>query len=106
MNLLETQINELDSAMTFAWEYYLDLHKELDKYRGRVIEDIETIKIVDELLGKIQLHFKEELYPIFKFVLTRNDLSRNACSGYEKFILSLKQAGLSDEANQVINGEA
>lgn len=99
MDEVEKLVKELQQRHDFAWETYLDLHKEMDSFRGRMLDGAELVK-VNEILAMIQEHFAHQLYPTFNFVLWRYDQAKNACQQYEEFILSLKQQGAKEEKHE------
>lgn len=90
MELIEKLTNELDVEINRVWGEYIDLHKELDSYRGTPIG--ENLDRVNNLLKEIQDKFGM-LYPAYHFIATRHQYVNNAVNGYNDFIETLKKGG-------------
>jgi len=95
MVLIEKLVNELDVEMTRLWGEYMDLHEELNKHRGKPIDDT-NLDEVNRLLKGIQEKFAL-LYPAYHFIATRHQHVSNATTGYNEFIETLKKSGAHQE---------
>jgi len=83
---------KLDKELTKKWAEYIDLHNELNKHRGKVIEETDMPE-VSKLLKEIQIQF-EDLYHAFHFINYRYQMAVNATVGYEDFIKTLVKANV------------
>ena len=95
MELIQKLTNELDVEIGRVWEEYLLLHSELDKHRGKQIEDT-NVGEVNRILKDIQEKFSA-LYPAYNFIATRYQYATNAVNSYNDFIETLKKAGAKTE---------
>ena len=99
MELIDKLAKELDAEVNRVWSEYLDLHTELDKHRGKPIDDTNLVR-VNELLKEIQAKFAV-LYPAYHFIITRHEYASNAINYFNEFIETLKKAGAhQDEATE------
>lgn len=90
---LPVKYQEFQLAFSEAWTQYCDLHRELDKYRGRDIG--EDLVEVNRLLHAIQNKF-HEIYPSLDWALQRQAFAIKACKDYESFIDALKLTGADE----------
>ena len=86
---LNTLTERLDKKLTEVWATYIDLHTELDKHRGKTLEDTD-VQEVNRLLKEIQLTFAQLYHPI-NFIITRTQFAANAINGYNEFIEQIKK---------------
>lgn len=91
LNIALTNFND---AFTAEYKKYLDIHKELDAYRGKELTE-ETAKIVNDILKRIQEQYIL-LYGALHFIKERSVLAANAMHEYQLFIDTLKLAGASE----------
>jgi len=83
---------------TFAknWTEYIELHKELDKYRGKEIgSDVDA---VNKILHALQDKFFD-IYPCLQFIAENHTLAVTAVNDYAKFIDDIKAAGGSQSSS-------
>ena len=98
MELIEKLVNELDTEINHVWAEYVDAHAELDKHRGKPIDDTNLPEI-NRILGKIQEKFAL-LHPAYHFIATRHQYVSNAVTYYNEFIETIKKSGAQqDESN-------
>ena len=95
MELIQKLTNELDTEMNRVYNEYSDLHKELDKHRGKPLSDT-NLDEVNRLLKEIQDKFAC-LYPAYHFIATRHQYVSNAVNAYNDFIEVIKKAGARQE---------
>ena len=95
MELIEKLTNELDAEINRVWSEYVDLHAELDKHRGKPINDT-NLDEVNRLLKEIQERFAL-LWPAYNFVATRHQYVSNAVTYYNEFIETIKKSGAKQE---------
>ena len=88
-------VDKLDKQLTEDWGIYIDLHNELNKHRGKPIEDTDLPE-VNRLLNEIQERFID-LNHAFHFVNYRHQMAINAIHGYTDFIDTIKKAGAEAE---------
>jgi len=97
MDLIQKLTNELDIEMNRVYDEYVSLHKELDKYRGKPMDnDLEEI---NKLIGEIQNKFAS-LYPAYHFIAARHQYVNNAVNSYNEFIEILKKAGAREDESK------
>lgn len=85
----------LEAEVQRAHEEYVKLHEELDKHRGKVIEETD-LPAVNSLLKEIQ-HKMAELHPALNFVAIRHQYAINITNHYNEFIETLKKGGAIEE---------
>lgn len=90
MEIIEKLTNELDVEITRVWGEYVDLYNDLDKYRGKPIED--NFEAVNIIITALQEKFAI-LHPAYHFIAIRHDHVANATNSYNDFIELLKKAG-------------
>ena len=88
---IESIIQKLDALLTQEHDEYVQLHEELNKHRGKQLEDTDLPE-VNRLLKEIQEKFAG-IYPALNFVGRRYEFSTNAVNSYNDFIEVLKKAG-------------
>lgn len=88
---LQKLANEFDGEMNRVYTEYTELHRELDKHRGKPLSDT-NLPEVNRLLKDIQDKFVE-VYPAFYFITTRYQQASNAINSYNEFIETIKKAG-------------
>lgn len=99
--LIEKLTNELDVEINRIWNEYIELHAELDKHRGKKIDDT-NLDEVNRLLKEIQEKFTC-LYPAYHFIATRHQYVSNAVTSYNEFIETIKKSGaVQDEPEKII----
>jgi hypothetical protein len=81
--------------MNRVWSEYIDLHAELDKHRGKPINDT-NLDEVNRLLKEIQEKFAL-LYPAYHFIATRHQYVSNAVTYYNEFIETIKKSGAKQD---------
>lgn len=86
---------ELDTEMNRIYSEYVDLHEELNQYRGKPIGDT-NLDEVNRLLKEIQDKFAQ-LYPVYSFIISRNEYATNAINSYNEFIDLIKKAGAQQD---------
>jgi septation ring formation regulator EzrA len=74
-----------------SWNRYVDLHKELDAYRGQAINNT-NIDAINKVISDLQDTFTE-LYTSINFVKERYVLCSEALLEYTKFMDEIKSAG-------------
>lgn len=100
MELIEKLTHELDIEITRVWDEYVKFHDQLNKYRGKPIEDT-NLENVNEILKSIQDTFAL-LYPAYNFIAQRQQYVSNAITSHNEFIESIKTAGA--KADEIANG--
>ncbi len=95
MELIERLTNELDVEINRVWDEYINLHTELDKHRGKPINDT-NLDEVNGLLKVIQEKFAL-LYPAYHFIATRHQYVSNAVTSYNEFIELIKKSGAKQD---------
>lgn len=98
MTKIEKLLKKLDAEIIERYDEYLKLHEELNKHRGKQIDDTD-LPTVNDLLKKIQLSF-HEIYPAYHFITFRYQSSHTAITEYNNFIESIKTAGAIQESIQ------
>ena len=94
---LHDKYEQWDKAYCAAWDEYVDLHKQLDQFRGILLtEELAQTKI-NPLLKQIQEKFFE-LEPSFRTILHRGAQCQTAINEYKKFIAEIT-ATETDEVN-------
>lgn len=88
---LQKLANEFDGEMNRVYTEYTELHRELDKHRGKPLSDT-NLPEVNKLLKDIQEKFVA-VYPAFYFITTRYQQASNAINSYNEFIETIKKAG-------------
>jgi len=101
MSLIEKLTNELDVEINRVWNEYIDLHTELEKHRGKPIDDT-NLDEVNRILKAIQESFAI-LYPAYNFIVTRHQYASNAVNGYNEFIELLKKSGAHQDQPEQVN---
>ena len=86
-----------DAAFSRAWNEYVELHKELDRYRGKDLTD-ELVLIVNPIISAIQDKFIE-LHPAINNIIQRYQMCARSLQDYESFMKDLKQTG-AEPANE------
>lgn len=89
---IERLTNKLDKEISSMYTQYGALHEDLNKYRGKPIDD-SNIEDANRILRDIQAGFSE-LFPALNFIATRYQFAVNCTNSYNDFIESLKKAGL------------
>jgi hypothetical protein len=98
MELIEKLTNELDAEINRIWSEYLDLHEQLNKFNGELI-DGDNLETINKLLKQIQDTFGL-IYPACHFIAVRHQFVTNAVNSYQDFIETLKKSGAQqDELN-------
>lgn len=90
-NLLKRLVSELDEEMNRVYTEYTELHKELDRHRGKVIDETNG-PVINQLIQSIQDKFAE-LYPAYHFIAHRHQYVVNATNSFTEFLEQLKKAG-------------
>lgn len=88
---LQKLANEFDGEMNRVYTEYTELHRELDKHRGKPLSDT-NLPEVNRLLKDIQDKFVT-VFPAFYFITTRYQQASNAINSYNEFIETIKKAG-------------
>ncbi len=86
---------EYEEAFVKRWGEYLQLHRDLDAYRGMVI-DASNVQIINSIIVKLQDCFID-LYPTLNFVVSRAALCNTAIMEYNKFMDDIKLGGAEPE---------
>jgi hypothetical protein len=84
-------LNEFEQEFSKEYKIYLDLHKDLDTWRGKELSDEDLLK-VNPILSAIQDQYIA-LHASFYFITQRNELSLKAMKGYQQFIDDIKGGG-------------
>lgn len=92
MSLIK-KLDDFEIEFTKCWKEYLDLHKQLDAYRGKDLKDL--YEEVNVLLNKIQDSYIN-MHPAFAFILNRAKMCDDAIENHRKFVEALKVAGASE----------
>ncbi len=104
---LEKMIKDLDNELIKEWQNYNDLHKELNQFKGKQLDKENEVPLVNELLKKIQLKFKD-LSHVFYFVTSRHQQAIIAGHEFQSFINDIKASGgfelPEEEEKKVDNG--
>lgn len=89
MSLFKAQ-DAFELAFTTKWREYLELHKQLDQYRGVDLEHkFEEVNVIIAKITETML----ELHPSFEFIIKRTKMSHDAIKHYNDFIESIKMVG-------------
>lgn len=73
------------------WDQYVKLNEELDKWRGKVLEDADLV-IVNKLLNDIQDAF-HKCWPTVNFVMQRYQFACKALHDYNVLLDQIKAHG-------------
>jgi hypothetical protein len=92
-------VKALEAEMTQTYSEYMDLHEELNKHRGKPIEDTDLPE-VNRLLKEIQEKF-HELYNAYHFIDAYHQHAITATTNYTVFIDTIKKAGALEIKGQV-----
>jgi hypothetical protein len=87
-----------------TWAKYVQLHKDLDEYRGQEITT-KNIGPINEIITTLQDVFVE-LHTTLNFVIQRGALCQQAITEYQKFMDDIKYSGASPELNKADEKEA
>lgn len=98
MELITKLTNELDTEIARVWSEYINLHEELNKHRGKPIDE-SNMEEVNRLLKAIQETFNG-LYPAFHFITARHEYASNAVNGFNEFIDMLKKSGAHQDESK------
>ena len=95
---LMMKYTEFETEFTATWKKHLDLHNQLNAYRGIDLKD--KYEEVNILLKKIQ-DTMVILYPSINFIIQRSKMANDAVRDYNTFIETLKTVGATEypEAN-------
>ena len=85
---------QLDSAVNEKFAEYQELHKELQPYTNRQLEDKEVDE-VNKVLHSIQNAYSE-MHPALHLYVYRNQFAVNATTEYQAFVENLKKAGAKE----------
>jgi hypothetical protein len=89
------KIANLDKEMTAKYEEYIKLHEELNKHRGKPLNETDLPE-VNRLLKEIQNKFTE-FYPALYFISGRTQFANNVANSYNEFIDTIKKAGAQEK---------
>lgn len=95
MSTLKQMIEQLDQALNEKHAHYIELHKELDKHRGKELDETNMPE-VQKILGNIQDTFAD-IYNVFHFIMYRHQLAQNSTREYNEFIDELKKHMIVEE---------
>lgn len=92
---IEQLITNLDQEMVKQYEDYVKCHRELDKHRGKPVDDT-NLEEVNRILKDMQEKFLV-LYPALQFIATRHEFVTNVTNEFQAFFETLKQASTEAE---------
>jgi molybdopterin converting factor small subunit len=95
---LQKSIDKVDKELTAMYEEYIELHAQLNKHRGKQLEETDMPE-VNRLLEEIQDKFAQ-MYPVYYFIVQRHQLAVNVVNSYNDFIDTLKKAGAQQMDNK------
>lgn len=78
-----------------SWDRYVQLHKDLDVYRGIEINE-GNITAINAIISKMQDTYAD-LYPVILFVKHRANSCAQALTEHTKFMDDLKSTGAEPE---------
>lgn len=90
MSCLKELIEQVDQERGRLCKEYFDLHAELDKHRGKEINDTDMPEVI-RLVEQIQDTFME-LYPLLQFVGIQHAVAITMVNGFEQFLDGIKKA--------------
>lgn len=96
MESIKDLTQKLDEKLTEMYGKYVDLHQELDKFRGKQLSEQDDVNEANRLLKDIQLVFAE-LYHAYNFITYRHQYAVNAINTYNDFIAALQKAGAQQQ---------
>ncbi len=96
-NLLEDLIKQIDEERGRLSKEYFDLHMELDKHRGKMLDDTDMPEVI-RLVEAIQDKFME-LYPLFTFIGYQHQVAITMTNGFDQFLNDIKKANEHVEVN-------
>lgn len=97
MSYLEDLVKQVDQERSRLAGEYFQLHTELDKHRGKVLDDTDMKEVV-RLVEAIQDKFME-LHPLFSFIGHQHQVTITMANGFEQFLEGLKKAVASQEVH-------
>lgn len=98
MHKIERLTKQLDKAITELHDEYVKAHEELNKHRGKPIDETNLAE-VNRLLKLVQEQFAQ-LYPALHFINSRYQYAVNSTNGYNEFIETLKKAGAQQNESE------
>ena len=98
MKKQQALIKKVDTELTKLNDEYVALHADLDKHRGKPLEDTDLDE-VNKLIRKIEDKY-EEIYQICWFIANRYEYSCNISKSHEMFISQLIQTGAQEVENE------
>lgn len=99
MSTIELLIKQLDEERGRLSKEYFDLHAELDKHRGKILEETDMHEVA-RLVEAIQDKFME-LHPLFTFIGYQHQVAITMSNGFEQFLSDLTKAIGSSEPETV-----
>ena len=100
MNQIEQLISQLDQEMVTQYEGYIKCHRELDKHRGKPVDDT-NLQEVNDILKDMQERFIV-IYPALQFISTRYEFATNVTNEFKSFFDTLQKASAEAENVKII----
>ena len=97
MNRMELLVKEIDTLKQELTKEYFDLHMELDKHRGKQLNDTNMPEVI-RLVTAIQDTFAQ-LHPLLYFIGMHHTHAVNLANGYDQFIKDIQKAADNPEIN-------
>jgi molecular chaperone GrpE (heat shock protein) len=90
MALTEKPVKNLDKTVTELTDHYMELHREFDTFRGRLLKD-EELAAANKLIDEIQKTYAE-LHQIAFWVAHRYEWAVNIANSHKHFLDDLEAA--------------
>jgi hypothetical protein len=101
---LEKVFQKFELEFNKLWNKYVDLHKELDGYRGIEITE-KNVGEINKIVSKLQDCWIE-LFPVVNWIKVRNDLASHALNEHAKFMDDIKAGGAQPVVQKEKEAEA
>ncbi len=82
---------QFEKEFRYNWDEYIKLNEELDKWRGKVLDDPDLAQ-VNEILNKIQDSF-HKCWPTINYVMQQYQFSCKALHDYNILMDQIKSHG-------------
>lgn len=100
---LQKSFNLFDGEFRKMWKKYVELHKELDKFRGIEINE-KNVEVINKLIMAIQERYAA-MHDILHWIQSWNLHAIQAINEHKKFMDDIKASGAMPE-NEVVQKDA
>lgn len=106
MNVMSLKIafKEFENQFNKHWTQYVQLHRDLDEYRGQAITP-KNVDDINKIVSDMQDEFAE-LWMSFQFVKERYAHVTSALDEHKKFMDMMKETGAQPEDEAENTGDA